>query len=285
MNHVLKNQPSTHTVVFTDDDGEGNALTAVPTYAAVDASGTAVQSGTASETATVTGGYEFVLTAASADTPKVLTITWTGALDELAQTQVTHAEVVGDYLFTIAEARAFERAAITATKASTAEIKVARAEITEFLTKAIGASPVERAFREVHDGDGKDYLWLWTSEVNTIKTLTIDGTSITVDDDVVRWDAGRLYYSGAFPVGRQTVVVTLEAGFVPTPLQLKRASLVLLKSMVIGSDLMDRAITSTDEAGNIFRLATADPYRDKPTGIPYVDSIINTYRGLDWTVA
>lgn len=283
MDHILKNQAYDLSTQFYDDDGVAMVLTAAPTYAVVNANGTSVATGTASAATPDTGLYTFTLPAQSALAR--LTITWTGAKSGAAVVQITHAEVVGSWLFTVAEARAFERAVITTTKASTAEIKAARAEIVEFFTKAIGAAPVERFFREVHDANGGDHLWLWTGEVNTIKTLTIDDTSITVDDDVIAWSAGRLYYSGSFPVGNQTVIVTMEAGFKPTPLQLKRAALVLLKAMVLGSDLMDRALTSTDDAGNTFRLATADPYRDKPTGIPYVDAVINTYRGLDWTVA
>ena len=62
----------------------------------------------------------------------------------------------------------------------------------------------------------------------------------------------------------------------------KKVLFPLATALLVGSDILDRSITATDETGT-YRLAVPNAFKDNPTGIPFVDSILNSYRA-DWVV-
>ena len=106
--------------------------------------------------------------------------------------------------------------------------------------------------------------------------MTIGGTSIATTGFTLSQD-GRLHYgNGIFTKDEQNVVVTYEHGYEHPPAGVARAALLMTQALLVGTDIMDRSISHTDETGT-YRLSYPDMQRDRPTGIPYVDATLHHY--------
>ncbi len=285
MDQILRDTEHTLRVTFYDDDGVPQGLDSdtPPNIVITTAAGVELVASTPADNAEPEDEvYEYTLGPQTALLD--LTCTWTGVLDAQTVVVTTYAEVVGQHLFTIAEARDFDKKAMENTsKFTTQDLKDARLEMTNFFQKVTGVPPIVRYFREVHDGNGKQTLRVNLPQVRALLSLSVDGTAVTVGDVDIYRD-GRLHQDGTFTLDEQNVIAEYEAGFRVTPQDLKRAALVLTKAMMVGSDILDRAITATDDSGNMFMLRTADSTRERPTGLPFVDAVLNLYRE-EWVVA
>lgn len=227
------------------------------------------------------GTYRYDLDVNDNNQLDILTLEWT--LVSSSEVVVTQEEIVGSFLFSLEQARAFrdEKLAIGGVlgdKVSDEEILQARDEITEFFETYTGVSFVPRYRREIHDGRGRAAIYLDRREVRKIRKLTEDGLVLTEGVDFDSYPSGRLYRDGSLwsDEGRRNVVVDYEHGYSATPLPIRRSALIVLHSMVVGSDLHDRKIFQQDESG-IFRLSFPDSPGKRPTGIPYVDARLNEY--------
>lgn len=281
---VLRNSGAVLSVTFYAD-GQPIDADATVTYAAADEWGDSVQSGNATKPGATTGVYEFVLTP-QADLKK-LSITWTGDFSAVQQSVVTYAEIVGNHLFSVADARNFRPQGSvplglmnSETKYPTASIIDHREEITDLFTVLLGYSPVERSHFDVYSGTGRDFLYV-KKYITKINRIDVDGT--TINDTITFGKYGRLHREDdLWPLGEANITAQYEAGLQNTPGPIQRAALVLLHNLMIGSDIMDRTITHTDETGT-YRLSVPDRHRNRNTGIPYVDSVIANYAD-DWLV-
>lgn len=259
-------------------DADG-AVTVVVT----DAAGTEIANTTASDATAADGKYEWTMPPQANLTR--LTLNWTGTFSGVSVTATTYAEIVGAFLFTTAEARAFQNGKLSDTnKYTDAAILDVREEIAQLFENYCKVSFIPRYGREILDGNGKPALYLQRREVTAVQSLTEDGTTLTEGTDFYTYSTGRLLRYNAVwsQLTPQNVVINYEHGFDQPPGPIARCALLLATDHLVGSDLMDRAVSQTDDAGTI-RLSFADDARNRPTGIPYVDARLNEYVNL-WGV-
>lgn len=266
-------------VTFEDQLGapidEGTNTVAVEVRKVFDDS--LVDSGTADAGTPGDGTYTYTLAPQSELVE--LYVVWSGAdFGGVAQSRTTYARVIGSHLFTVAELRAYNTDFSDATAYPASDIVDVREQVTELFSKYVGV-PVTAAGRSaLLDGNGEQYIYVWGRELLELYALTIDGAAVTVAD-VTIWPSGRLYLEngGAFTEGRQNIAAEYALGFVPTPGNLSEAGMIVAGSLLAGNDQLDRTITHTDETGT-YRLSIPDQFKDNPTGIPWVDSVLNQYR-------
>src|SRR2546421_1634830 len=104
-----------------------------------------------------TGVYTYTLTTAHTGLLDSLTAAWTGTIGGVAQTVKTYVEIVGGFLFSIADARARSTLADTVTY-PTANIVAARTWAETEIQNACGISFVPRYASEVLNGSGSQRL-------------------------------------------------------------------------------------------------------------------------------
>ncbi len=238
---------------------------------------TLVDSGSATSAGVGTGTYTFVLSPQSQLVE--LYAVWSGPdFGGVAQSRTTYARVIGSHLFTVSELRAYNEDLDDPVKYPAADIVDHREQVTELFEKYLGVPPVAAGRSALLDGNGEQYIYVWGRELRELYGLLIDEAVINVDD-VTIWPSGRLYLEsgGAFVEGRQNIEAEYELGFVPTPGNLSEAAMIVTSSLLAGNDQLDRTITHTDETGT-YRLSIPDQFKDNPTGIPWVDAVLNQYR-------
>ncbi len=248
------------------------------------ADGTAVVTGQAT-TGSGSGARSYTLTADKTQAPDLWAAVWSGTVSGQAATITQHIEIVGDHLFTIAEARAADfhgqKALASTTAYPDAAIAEARTRIAEWFEEVCEVAFFPRYRRVVLDGDGSAELGLPTTLLIGVRALetrpspsaawtAVDPASIVADDTGLVSLA-----TGYFPEGRQTVRVGYEYGHLRVPEPIRRAALRLAVSEIVPSNLPDRALSQSTDIGT-FRLSVPGE-RGNWTGIPAVDATLRAY--------
>jgi hypothetical protein len=286
MSVILRNTgPTTLTKAWYEDGVQVDAGTV--TVGIVDADDTTV---VASGTATSKSGsgssttYSYTLPIQTA--VKELTITWTRADTDAALTDTV--EVVGGHLFNLNDARTFTVSGAQTPLSSSVTypdgtIAEARDRITGMFAQHCGVSFIPRYARLELPGTGTRSLTVQHRRISTVLAATINGTAQTASNIEPVWNDRVLWHktgvwSAATSSNPRNVTVSYEHGYQQVPSDIRRAALLLLLREVVPSDIPDRALSLTNEFGNM-RLAV--PGVDYPTGIPQVDEILNRYRYPD----
>lgn len=213
-----------------------------------------IASGTATA-GTGTNPRTYALGAAMTGDLDLLTVTWTTT--NLGTVTTTH-EVVGAFLFTVAEARAFDNAALASTtKYPTATIEEARARITDEFEGICGVSFIPRYRTVTVNGTGRSGLVLDRMEVTAVRSVeTRSGavwTAYTTDelDDVLveSWGLITRDTLGTFASGNRNVRIGFEHGYAAVPLDIKRAALMALRYELVSNDVSSRAISISNDQG------------------------------------
>lgn len=252
---------------WEDDEGVVSDLDNPPTVEVRDAAGTLVDSGIGVDSGV--GVYTFPLDPQTE--LGVLTATWEGELASVAVVQETQAEVVGATYFTLAELRAQDAIGASFTGD---QLRAVQAAVEDRFEEATGVAWVRRGRRQILNGDGSDRLVLDHWPVRELVSLSVDGTDSLAT--AVSWEDGWLYLPGGFPTGERNVVVTYVHGYDAPPADLKAKALLYARYLLLGgnSRIPDRATLMSNDFGT-FNLATAG--KDKPTGLPEVDAVLNDY--------
>lgn len=250
--------PTTTTVVVTREDG------------------TALTSGTATRTGV--GTFTFTLTSAQTADLDVLTVEWTSSLG----TVTTYAEIVGGFLFSVAQARALSPLDNTTTY-PTADILTARTLAEAALEDACGVPFVPRYFREWFDGNGSTDLLLGPrplaiTSATVGATTSAGGTALTADEltDLRFYRDGRVYHSGKWTTGRGNVEIKGSHGYTIAPPRVGRAALLLAKRWLVETPISDRATSLTNDAGTVEYLATTG-VREMVFDIPEANAVVQEY--------
>lgn len=211
--------------------------------------------------------------------------TWTFAQGGVQQSVTTFHRVVGDVLFTLAEARTYDGAALANSPTySDAAILAARDRIADAFAEICGVAFGARYASEVLDGDGSESVRVSSHRALAVRSIRIRSgatwTALSSDElaDVIVYPRGPLYREtlGTFPVGRRNVEVVYEHGIQPVPAEIRLAGLRLLRDQLVKSPLDDRATSQAGEFGT-FSLATAGR-NGSYFGLPLVDEVLNRYR-------
>lgn len=257
-----------------------------PTVTVLDGAG-AVLVATTPAAIVGSGSGKLRLTLTPAQTAQVndLTAMWTFTVGGAAQAATTYHRIVGDVLFTLGEARAYDGGALANSATySDAAILAARDRIADAFAQICGVAFGARYARELLDGDGSESLRVGSHRVLAVRSIRIRSratlTALTAEevDDVIVYPRGLLYREtlGTFPAGRRNVEVAYEHGIQPVPAEIRLAALRLLRDQLVKSPLDDRATSQAGEFGT-FALATAGR-NGSYFGLPLVDEVLNRYR-------
>lgn len=267
--------------VATDPDASP-----APTVTVLDGAG-AVLVATTAAAIVGSGSGKLRLTLTPAQTAQVndLTAMWTFTVGGAAQAATTYHRIVGDVLFTIGEARAFDGGALASTTGyPDAAILAARDRIAEAFAEICGTAFGARYAREPLDGDGSESIRVSQGRVLAVRTVRTRSagtwTAFTAAElaDLIAYPTSLLYREtlGTFPAGRRNVEVEYEHGLQPVPAELRLAALRLLRDQLVKSPLDDRATSQAGEFGT-FALATAGR-NGSYFGLPLVDEVLHRYR-------
>jgi len=249
-----------------------------PTVTVTDGNGATVASGTSSQVGTDTTLFKYTLTPANLANLDIYTATWLATIGGVTDTYLTYFEVVGGFLFTIEELRAFDTQ-ITATNYPDAKVRDARAQASQRIEDLCGVSFRLRGNRFTLDGSGDEVLYLENFEPRTLVSGTIDGTALAGADitDIALYPEGRAVRKtrGSWTQGDRNVVVYYTHGYTQAPLAIRRAAMLLARAILVPFNVPDRATSlSTDEG--TFTLSTPGQ-NGSQTGIPEVDQIVKEH--------
>lgn len=268
---ILRSTPTTLTYTWEVDgtatDPTGNTTTVTITRA----DGTAVVTDAAT-TRTGVGVYTYAL--APQANLDMLTVAWTGTFSAQSTTVRTYAEIVGGHLFSESQARAFKvgsTAVLTAALYSDSELAEARDRITDLLERRTGVSWVPRFGRYTFSGAGSYDIQLPHRHIITLQSVHIGGTSQTIGNYDFDPDTGVVYSkSSAFTNSTyatpRNVTIEYEYGKQQIEDGVDRIALRWLMATVVRNNTPDRAMTITNEVGNM----TLAPFN--PSGDPEVDA-------------
>lgn len=261
------------------------------TVGIVDANGdTVVAAGTATTGAT-TAPRAYSL--AIQTQVNVLYVTWTRADTGAALVDVV--EVVGNHLFSLVEARAFDGAVMASTtKYPAADILAERTRITDLLEKWTGRSWVPRYCRVEAPGSGQYDLDLLTGRRQASNgqqvggpghTIAIneifranDGTDITTTNITVNPHSGRLTRTDGIwstPTLSDPRNVTVEYGYGNPYIDagVDRIALLLLRDRLIKSAIPDSALAYQGDEGSFQLVREGGPHANL-TRLPEVNAWI-----------
>jgi hypothetical protein len=230
-----------------------------------------------------TGLYRFVL--AGQPEVTVFDVAWSGTIGGQPVTKRTQVEVVGDLLFTLAAAKAWDGGAIPNAGVSDNQILAKRISLLDDLEQATrcGVAFVPRFTRETHNSVGAPLL-VWSQRATRLLSVTVNGQAqdlagYTLDPHgILRPTSG---YAAATPIraGIGNVVVEYVRGHEQVPGPVSEAALRIARALLVPSNIGDRATSITNDAGTIL-LATAGRGSYQPYGIPLADSVLAAYREL-----
>jgi hypothetical protein len=265
--------------VLTDLDGPAGGTC---TVALTKPDGT---TGPASGTVThvSTGKYSFGL--AGQPEVTVFDVAWSGTIGSKAVTKRTRVEVVGDLLFTLAAAKAWDAGAIPAAGVSDADILAKRISLLDDLERPTRCNVafVPRFTRETHNGGGGELL-LWSQRATALLSVTVNGVAqdpagYTLDPAGILRPTSNYAATTPIRAGIGNVVVEYVRGHDQVPGPVSEAALRIARALLVPSNIGDRATSITNDAGTIL-LATAGRGSYQPYGIPLADSVLAAYREL-----
>jgi len=272
LQRVLKATTTTLSVTFTVDGIPTDPSPATATVTITRADGTVIVT---SGTAVRTGAGVFTYTLSSAQTTNldILTAAWTSSLGTIS----TITEIVGGFLFTIADARADSTLSDVA-KYPTALIQAARTVAEEVLERACGVAFVPRYHRETLDGSGTTDLAPSWPRVSSVTAASVDGTALAAGDltGLVAYSSGGIYNLNGWYGGRGNVTISYTHGYPYAPGRVGLAALKLARRYLVDSPVSDRATSmSTPDGGTQFFVTAG--VRSAITDIPEANAVIQEY--------
>ena len=283
LERVLRNTSANLSATFEVD---GVATDPSPDTATVEitrADGTTLVAETAATPAGV-GKFTYTLTPTQTALLDILTVRWQATLNGAEQTITSTVEVVGGFLFNLAQIRA-NPYGLNATDYPNDLVIEARTLAEQRIEDACGVAFVPRYRRETLSGLGGTVLLVGAPRLRSIRSATVDGTALTSTElaEVTYSAAGTAYWSNKWLEGANNIVVAYEHGFDSVPGPVSRAALILAKHYLTETPLSDRTTSFSNEDGT-FTLATPG-LRGSVTGLPEVDAIIAEYGGYTAAVA
>lgn len=276
------------TVPTLDDDGSPVSVTS-PTISVVDGAGTVKHTGSATY---ASGALSASVPASALPYLDAYVITWSGTVSGTATTWTSTLELVGGYLFEIADLRALDRAFADVVKypsallravrdAVEATIEGPRAAQVAFVPRGArvtldGTSPdLSRGFNPLLYGTDTRVLQAPDFELRDIISVKINGDALDQTGlDALTADDNRIHRPTGWPHGHRNIEIHYTHGRDQAPGPITRAALILAREYLAKTDLPGRA-TSTTVGDQTFRLTIAG--RDGTTGLPEVDAAIDQH--------
>jgi hypothetical protein len=236
--------------------------------------GTVVTSGAA--TGMGSGVYDFEL----AEQPLVdtLTVDWSGLVGGATVVVRDVVEIVGGFLFGLAEARSELRLAASY---DTGTLAVKRTSVEVEAEDIAGVAFVPRFKRRLLDGTGTPELCVPDVELRAVRAASYADraggvfTALGVAEvaEIAAQPEGVLIRDdrGTWPDGHRNVIVEYEHGLDMPPVTVRDAAILRLRSKLseTRTQIPDRAVSFTVAEGGVYRLTTAGK---RSTGYSEVDA-------------
>lgn len=268
---ILRTAQITLSHTFYVDETATDASGSV-TYSIKRLDGTIVTSGTAAHPGGA-GIYTAIVPAQSQ--LDCLTVDWSGLVAGATVTARDVVEVVGAFLFGLAEARAVPPV-LDAVKYPTAKLAAKRISVEQECEEICGQAFVPRFARVALTATGRVGLTLPSVRVRALRAVTVDGTSQSLTGLSVT--ASGVVTGGYWPARtpNSTVVVEYECGWDYPPEDLREAAMLRLRSRLSQGDtgVPQRAVSFSVQDGGVYRLSTPSARR---TGVPEVDGVYERY--------
>jgi hypothetical protein len=192
----------------------------------------------------------------------------------------------GTTLFTVAEARAFDKAQLaSATTYTDAAILAAESRIREDFYAICAVQFVPTSKTEWQDGDGSNSLILREQEVQSVESCLIYDSTMTLSETldaaaladlaVEEWGSVTRRSHGYFLRGHKNVCITYTHGYATTPAAIKYAALRLLVWQLVPNNV-DQRMTALTADGHTWSMAVAGR-TNQWYGLPEVDSALQRY--------
>lgn len=267
-----------HTFYVGEDPTDSTATVAV---AVVDANGTTVTSGNATNVST--GVYEFVLPAQAS--LMEMTASWTAVIDSATVVEDDQVEIVGGFFFPLAAGRAQDSSLASNLKYTRRDLEITRTEVEQECERICAQAFVPRYRRVVLDGTGTRELLLPDPNVRRIVAVRVaprvDGTftALTSGQLAALVERDRVLYrtdGNYWTEGLANVIVEYEHGLSAPPTDLVRAAKQRLRHRMNfeKTGVPDRAVSFQVADGGSYRLSMPSAYT---TGIPDVDAVYERY--------
>jgi hypothetical protein len=245
------------------------------------------------------GTYTFTLSAANTADPTIYTVVGTGNIGGQQVSDKIRVEVVGDFLFNLADLRAVKVAGalpFNSTDYPDATVLARRAEVTDDFEQRTGWSFVPRFAREISHGRGTCEILLDHLKATKLLSVTINGVAqslggFSLSRSGVLYAASNFLPAGWIQYGVNNVVVEYVHGWDRPPATVSSAALartaMLLMPSQTGSTVSswttpDGTTYSMDAAGQVTAAGTIRHY-----GVPAIDSVLNSpaYNAMGMAIA
>ena len=281
MNHVLRAAAATVQLFTYDATGAlANGTAGGMTADVKDSAGVAIAGSpfTITNPPAATGTYLLPLPAAQA-AMDVYDVTWHLADGSARYTQF---EMVGGFLFTIADLQAFDPVLAGSTYTPAKILAVRDAVEETFEHEQVGRAAWRlRGSRDLLDGSGTDTVMLNHVEPRSVVAASVNGVALSSTElaDLRLYDTGKLTRDqlGAWGHGVNNISVFYVHGFASTPAAIHIAAMRFARYLLVESafGIAERSTGVFTEGGTGYRLTIAG--RDGWTGLPYVDSVLKQY--------
>ena len=280
---LLKNTTGRIEVTVYVDGTATAADSGTPTITVTRSDGTALATAQ-NVTTSVAGVLYYDLTPAQCNRLDTLTAEITGTWSAGTQVFTHTVEVRGAHLFTVAEARAFDAAALASTSTyPTGAILDERERIAAVLEEWTGISWIPRHERVTLPGTGSPDLALPHRFVTQVIAATIGTTSVSTTDITIKETPGVLTYEAASGWTKpqasnpQNVTVEYVHGRDPRYTGADRIALLLLRDRLVKSDIPESALSVAGEYGSISLVQPGGPMRNV-SRIPEVNAWVALHR-------
>lgn len=292
---VARTRAATLRHTFEVDETPTDSTTTVA-VAVTDANGANVASGNAVSAGAGTGTYTFALPAQAQ--LATLTVAWSATIEGAAVVETDVVEIVGGFVFSLAEGRASDRVLADTTKYTTADLLDARVEVEVELERITQRAFVPRYRRVVLDGTGSRDILLPDGGDDLVAGILLRGVRLPVRSATMAPRIGQSFTALTAPQlaalavtrdgllrrtdgnvwteGLANIVLEYEYGSDAPPEDLKRAALVRFRSRlnIHHTGIPDRAMSYTATDGGTYRLSMPGA---ASTGIPDVDAVYARY--------
>lgn len=230
------------------------------------------------------GEYTYTLPA-QADLDS-LTVDWVA--DSVGGAVVTardYVEIVGGYLFGIAEARALAPP-LSGSTYPTATLSAVRIEVEQECEEICRQAFVPRFARETLSGTGTDRIGLKHMMLRRLRSVTVSGVAwSTPDVEAVPPAENGIAHrpGGIWPAAVGNIVIEYEHGWDYPPEELRTAAMTRLRSRLTptSSGVPDRAISWNTQEGGTFRISLPGK---QTTGVAAVDGVYERYTRMQRAV-
>lgn len=275
---VLAGVPVTLRATFLDQNGEGRLPSGDVTVTVKTEAGTTLVADAAT-TAQSDGSLTYTLPAIKNVSPNRLRCSWQEA-DGIEV--VTLVETVGNFMFSIAEARTFDSALRDVGKFPDEDLLRTRLEIEEAFEGWTGRSFTRRYKRLVTRSDPSEYVQIPDVDLVEVKAVSIGDVTYAPSSYELRANGRLIGIDTSLWSRGMDVVVEYEYGMWPTPADAKREAIKYLRYQLLDdkSGVSARATSHTNAQGGTTSYITPG-VRGAWTSLPTVNECLRKYARED----